>query len=119
MYYPDWPFDGPIVGPRFVGKTNAGSHVRELLEEPITFAGFHWSTTPNGSRLLLFHGEVQSLFDQVTVMCGDGARVQAKVVDCSSRFGYNYFVAVVEGDPSLEAIAESTSDGTTASVFTE
>jgi hypothetical protein len=119
MYYPDWPFGGPIVGPRFVGRTNAGSKVPDNLEAPVTCAGFHWRPGPSGNRILLLHGQVQSIFDQVEIEGVDGERAPATVVDCSARFGFNYFVAVLLNGDATEAIATCTSDGTTASTLVE
>ena len=92
LYWPVW-WHGPHVACGIIG-IGWGSHApSERLTEP--FGRIGTSTHHQFEGVYLVNGEVQSKYDRVTIECESESQIEATVVDCSSLFGFNFYVAVI------------------------
>ena len=89
-----WPEDrhGPQVAYGFIGIGWESHAPSEEFGDVFGLVGIS-----SNSRGLLMNGEVQSTVNRVIVECEceTEVEVEATIVDCTSRFGFNYFVAVL------------------------
>jgi len=90
LYWPEFPM-GPQVLCGIIGTGWGSQAPSESLGGPFGKI----STSTHEKDYLLVHGEVQATFDRVTIECEDGSKADATIVDCSSRFGFNYYVVVL------------------------
>lgn len=88
LYWPEGR-QGPQVAYGFIGIGWESHEPSESFDDAFGLVGL----SSNGGGLLM-NGEVQSTVARVTVECDYETEVDATIVDCTSRFGFNYFIAV-------------------------
>ena len=88
---------GPVV---LFGSTEShvGQNLSDHLDGPFGKVGL--GVDPDYAQSSLWaYGEIQAGFDKVLIECDDGITIEAHIVDCEQRFGFNFYVAVTPGEP--------------------
>lgn len=89
----------------FHGVGGGGGEFSERLESAL--GDVDLSVDEDEGKFFL-HGEVQTGFDTVSVVCANGAAIEATVIDCYSQFGFNWYVAILRSEPEEVVAVGST-----------
>ena len=88
------------------GAQAAGSSLPE--KPPAGLGGVGWTPLgPPERRPLFVYGEVHDRFARVMIECEDGSEVDALLVNCSEKLGFNMYVGLTQEEP-LKVVATAT-----------
>jgi hypothetical protein len=93
---PEFPH-GPAVFLSY-GDGGGGSTFSEQLDEPFGVVCLGEGVSDE-EGLYFLHGQIQEGFVNVTALVQDGPSVETTLVDSSSHFGFNWYVAILRSWP--------------------